>query len=195
VTYDSVGNKATLTFEGLPGQRLADGNYRLTVRANDVSDSDGAKMTDDFRFEFHTLAGDANGDRVTNDIDLYQVWRNLLRAPADRDLGDDLNGDGQVNDSDVAVVLGNYLATLPPPLAPAPLMSPPPDIVPEEPAPLANVAGEPGLAEKRKGAGQDRARFFKDSGARPKKLLLLEGGIGDIAGKLEFIIEAGEENK
>jgi hypothetical protein len=64
------------------------------------------------------LTGDANGDAVTNDIDLFLVFRNLLRPPASRDLNQDLNGDSQVTSADVDIVKSNYLGTLP--AAPAP---------------------------------------------------------------------------
>jgi hypothetical protein len=69
-------------------------------------------------FAFHVLTGDVNGDRVTNDLDLYQVWQNLLQPPASRNLSHDLNGDGQVTSADVDLVRSRYLASLPTPAPP-----------------------------------------------------------------------------
>jgi hypothetical protein len=58
---------------------------------------------------------------VVNDLDLYRVWQNLLKLPANRDLNEDLNRDGQVDSADLNVVTGHYLANVPPaPLTPAP---------------------------------------------------------------------------
>ena len=115
LTYDAVTNRATIEFTGFPGDKLADGNYRLTINAASVVDADGKPMAANYTFTFHVLTGDANGDRVTNDLDLYRVWQNLLKLPAARSLNEDLSGDGQVNFVDVNIVRGNYLATLPAP--------------------------------------------------------------------------------
>ncbi|MBI3867660.1 MAG: right-handed parallel beta-helix repeat-containing protein, partial [Verrucomicrobia bacterium] len=114
--------QAVLSFPGLPGQILPEGNYQLVLKATGVSGSHGKFMKADFKLSFHVLTGDANGDRVTNDRDLYQVWQNLLKPAASRNLNEDLNGDGAVTLADVAVVKSRYLATLPaappPPTAP-----------------------------------------------------------------------------
>jgi hypothetical protein len=111
LSYDTANNKAALTFPGLPNGKLADGNYRLTVTG--VLGVHGKPMAADFTFSFYVLTGDVNADRVTNDLDLYQVWQNLLKPSANRNLNEDLNKDGQVTLADVAIVKGNYLAKLP----------------------------------------------------------------------------------
>ncbi|MEK7676039.1 MAG: hypothetical protein AAB676_09430 [Verrucomicrobiota bacterium] len=49
---------------------------------------------------------------MTNDLDLYRVWQNLLKPAAARNLNEDLTGDGQVTADDVTVVKGNYLSSL-----------------------------------------------------------------------------------
>jgi len=110
-----VSNNAVLTFPGLAAGKLPDGNYQLTVLAAGVTSSDGFQLTADYSFNFFVLTGDVNGDRVTNDRDLYLVWQNLLKAPALRNLGQDLDGDGQITNADIAVVKDDYLATLPAP--------------------------------------------------------------------------------
>jgi hypothetical protein len=114
INYDPVTHRAILTFPTLPGRRLADGDYRLTLPAGSVADEEGAPLASSFVIDFHALAGDVNGDRSTNDADLYRVWQNLLKPAGSRDLNSDLNGDGQVTIADVAVVRSHYLAALPP---------------------------------------------------------------------------------
>jgi hypothetical protein len=117
LTYDKATNRAALTFPGLAGRKLPDGNYRLSILAAGIRNVLGAALEQDHVTEFHVLTGDVNGDRVTNDLDLYRVWQNQLKPAAARDLNDDLNGDGKVDQADVPVVKGNYLARLPAPVA------------------------------------------------------------------------------
>ncbi|MHB8520202.1 MAG: Ig-like domain-containing protein, partial [Limisphaerales bacterium] len=113
-TYNSTTNTATWTFPGLSNKALPEGNYLLEIRAATVTDVNGTPLASDFTDDFHVLTGDVNGDRVINDLDLYRVWQNQLKAPSARDLNADLNGDGQVDAGDVAVVKGKYLAKLGP---------------------------------------------------------------------------------
>ncbi|MBI4326904.1 MAG: PKD domain-containing protein, partial [Chloroflexi bacterium] len=118
LAYNRSTNQATLTFPGLPGQKLPDGNYRLTLIATGITDSGGKTLATDLWLEFHVLTGDVNGDRLTNDLDLYQAWRNQGKSGATA-LNDDLNGDGQVDAEDASAIRNNYLASLPPPLGQA----------------------------------------------------------------------------
>ncbi len=115
LSFDAGTNQAKLTFPGLPNQKLADGNYRLTVTG--VIGAHGKPMASTFTFTFHVLTGDVNGDRVTNDRDLYQVWQELLKPAASRNLANDLNNDGLVNQADLGIIKSNYLAALPVPPA------------------------------------------------------------------------------
>jgi len=96
LNYSSATNRATLTFPGLSGQKLPDGRYKLTVSRAGIADANGNQLIADFDFTFHALTGDANGDAVVNDRDLYLVWQNLLKPAASRNLNEDLTGDGQV---------------------------------------------------------------------------------------------------
>ena len=66
-------------------------------------------MADDFALSFTVLAGDTNGDGVTNDVDLFALWRVLRKPIAQRDLAYDLNRDGQVNDADLNFLKDKYL--------------------------------------------------------------------------------------
>ncbi len=121
LNYSLATNRATLTFPGLPGQKLPDGRYKLTVFRAGVTNASGNQLIADFSFGFHVLTGDANGDAVVNDADLYLVWHDLLKPPGARSLNEDLNGDGQVTTADIDVIESNYLATMPPPGAVSPL--------------------------------------------------------------------------
>jgi hypothetical protein len=94
---------------------LPDGNFTLTVGAAAVVNDLGDPLAAGAEIEFYVLAGDANGDRVTNDLDLYRVWQDLQRPSTLRDVANDLNGDSIVDQGDIAVVAGNYLAQVPPP--------------------------------------------------------------------------------
>jgi len=125
LAYDPATHTATLTFPVLPGGILPDGNYVLTALANGIEDAEGVPMAGSVTFEFFVLTGDTNGDRVTNDLDLFYVWQNLLKPAGQHDLNHDLTGDLQVTIDDVNVVRSNYLDQLPPPMMMVPLASAP----------------------------------------------------------------------
>jgi hypothetical protein len=91
---------------------LPDGNYNAVLQAAAVTDASGLPLGHDYQFSFYVLKGDTNGDRVVNDLDLYNVWQNQLKPAAAANLNDDLNGDGKVDAADLAIVQGNYLAKL-----------------------------------------------------------------------------------
>jgi hypothetical protein len=119
--YDPVSGHAALTFAP---NTLPDGNYTLSVPAGTIRDTVGNAISTPYTISFFVLKGDANGDRVTNDLDLYRVWQNQLKPAAARNPNDDLNGDGVVDAADVAIVKSNYLANVPP-AAPALVLSNP----------------------------------------------------------------------
>jgi len=113
LTYDSTQNRARLTFPGLAGQRLPEGPYKLSVARAGVTDIHGKALASDFSVNFHVLTGDVNGDGVTNDRDLFLVFSELSKAPAARNLNEDLTGDGQVTTADLDIVRSNYLGVVP----------------------------------------------------------------------------------
>jgi hypothetical protein len=116
LAFDVPTLTATITFPGRPAGRLTDeGWYRVTVLAPGVNDPEGLFMVSDMANDFHVLQGDANGDRITNDLDLYFVWQSLLQPAMDRNPNLDLNGDGLVDSGDLSEVTTHYLATLTPP--------------------------------------------------------------------------------
>jgi hypothetical protein len=113
IVWDPATNTATLTFPGLPKKSLPDGRYTLTVSAGGITDASGLTLAKDFTLNFHVLTGDTNGDKVVNDLDLYFVWQNLLKPPAQRDPNADLNGDGSVGQDELALVESHYLSSVP----------------------------------------------------------------------------------
>ena len=77
--YDSV---ADLAYLAVP--TLADGNYRLSVAPNGISDPAGNPLAADYAFDFFVLAGDANHARHVDFNDLVvlaQHYNTTLPAP------------------------------------------------------------------------------------------------------------------
>src|SRR5262249_32665556 len=70
--YDPATQMGTLR---LGPVTLLNGFYTATVKAAGVVDAAGLASQQDYKFQFQILAGDANGDGKTNDLDLYQVWQ------------------------------------------------------------------------------------------------------------------------
>ncbi|MCA9140968.1 MAG: hypothetical protein KDB00_29555, partial [Planctomycetales bacterium] len=107
---------ATLTFSGqsTEGPSLSDGNYRLTIAANDVrATSSGRVMNADFVFgsrlnggigndNFFRLFGDTDGDRDVDGQDYGRFGLAFLQHDGDpaynKDLDFDLDGDIDGND-------------------------------------------------------------------------------------------------
>jgi hypothetical protein len=105
LNYDAGSNTAMFTFPGLPGNILADGNYRATIRAQDVSDPAGNTLPADVVFNFFFLTADANHDARVNLSDFNILASNFGQQPRDFTQGD-FNYDGRVNLNDF-----NILAT------------------------------------------------------------------------------------
>lgn len=113
-SYDAESKMGTLDLSSLT---LPDGNYTLTLTAAAVTDSGGLALAQNYRASFHVLAGDTNGDRKTNDLDLYRVWSNLAKPAASQDPNADVNGDGKVDRADLDLIRAHYRTALPSPLA------------------------------------------------------------------------------
>ncbi len=110
-SFDAVQNVLKVTVRN--GVVLNAGNYRLTLLAQGITDAAGQALPANVTINFYILPGDTNNDRVVNDVDLLQAWRNARYPSPQPDLNGDLNGDGQVNFADLSLVQSNYLATLP----------------------------------------------------------------------------------
>ena len=111
--FDAARSEALLTFPVLAGGKLPDGNYTLTLAAAGITDTRGNPLAADFTLEFSVLTGDVNGDRKVDELDLFQVWRNLAKPAASRNIEADANGDGQITPADLDVVRSNFLARNP----------------------------------------------------------------------------------
>lgn len=115
--------KLTFSGSGIVAGSLADGNYTLTVFANQITDADGAALDGDFdgnaggnyTSSFYRLFGDANGDRHVDVADA-----GLLSLAYGSNIGDpnyawyfDYNNDGHIDIIDYgqfSLRYGTYLA-------------------------------------------------------------------------------------
>ncbi len=113
----------TLTFSGsqtIPGTlagvnpTLIDGNYTLTVLANQVTAS-GRPLASNVNFSFFRFFGDANGDGKVDALDLFQLAGTYGKSSGQTgfDPTFDNNGDGAVDALDLFAFAGNFGKTLP----------------------------------------------------------------------------------
>ncbi len=114
VEVDSITSTATLTFPGLPGGRLPDGNYSATILADAVVDPSGNPMAADYTFEFHSFFGDSDGDRDVDFADLFRFRKTYQKTSADVgfDSRFDIDADGDVDTADLFAFRQNYLKAL-----------------------------------------------------------------------------------
>jgi hypothetical protein len=121
MSYDAGTNTATFTVPGLPGARLANGDYTATLVAAGITDAAGNALDGnadfvaggDFSQSFFFLNGDANRDRAVNLLDFNILSTNFGQSPRDFSQGD-LNYDGQVNLIDFNILSGNFGQSLGP---------------------------------------------------------------------------------
>ncbi len=119
-SYDRVTDTATITFGGLPGAILPDGDYQLTINSLGVTDLVGNAMSNDLTLNFFVLKGDLNRDGTVSISDFITLSSNFNKPNATYADGD-LNYDGQVTISDFIDLSANFNKSLPPPpAAPAP---------------------------------------------------------------------------
>ena len=141
VAYNTVTNTAVITFPGLIGEQLSDGNYQLRLIASGITDTTNQRLDgnkdgipgDDFTSTFYRLTGDtqvdfygtAKPDRKVDFTDYQILARNFGKSNATPREGD-LNYDGVVDSVDMDILKGLpfdplfpgvYGATLPPPPA------------------------------------------------------------------------------
>ncbi len=104
-SYNSTTHTATISFSS----SLADGYYELKIKGSGVTDSVGNLLDgmsnhtpgSDYVYYFHRLAGDLNGDKVVNVLDVGRL-KSGLGAPYDSEK--DVNGDGAINVLDVGIL-------------------------------------------------------------------------------------------
>jgi hypothetical protein len=101
-------NTLTLHFPG----PLATDFYTVRYAASGVA-ALGVDAGTDYVVSFAVQPGDINGDGRTNDLDLYQVWRNSRLPLAQRSVLADLNGDGAWDAVDMEIVRANYRVSNP----------------------------------------------------------------------------------
>ena len=114
VNFDSTRNVFVATFDGLDGRVLPDGNYRLHIAKNDITDTSGNTLAADFNYDFFVLAGDVNRDRAVNFSDLVVIAQNyngLDRTYAEGNLN--YSSGGEVDFADLVILAQKYNQTLP----------------------------------------------------------------------------------
>jgi hypothetical protein len=97
----------------LPIGTLADGNYRARIPAASLMDPSGNTMLADFTLDFFVFAGDANGDRVVDFLDLAKLAQNYNTNGGMTWAQGDFNGDGNVDFLDLAILAQRYNWSLP----------------------------------------------------------------------------------
>jgi len=107
LSYDRSTDTATLTFAGLPGGTLPDGDYQLSINATGVSDLAGNAMSNDVTLNFFVLKGDLNRDGQVSISDLITLASNFGKTSATYADGD-LNYDGEVSISDFIDMAANF---------------------------------------------------------------------------------------
>jgi len=112
--YNAATNVLSVSLAS--GVILPAGLYELTLLAAGITDANSQPLARNTTLAFHILPGDANGDRVVNDRDLFLAWQNSLKPIGQQDLNADLNGDGRVTAADVQLVKTLYLTVVPPAL-------------------------------------------------------------------------------
>jgi hypothetical protein len=124
LSYDRATDTATLSFPGLGGGVLPDGNYQLTLSAAGVRDLAGNTLAADATLNFFTLAGDANHDRTVNFADLVAVAQHYGQTTGATFATGDFNYDGAVNFADLVTVAQRYGQSLAEPAAALPPAAP-----------------------------------------------------------------------
>ena len=107
LAYDRATNTATVTFPGLPGGLLPDGNYQLTVLHTGVHDLAGNGLAADHTLNFFFKRGDANHDGLVNLSDFNILAGNFGQSARDFTQGD-FNYDGSVNLVDFNILASRF---------------------------------------------------------------------------------------
>ncbi|HQY89133.1 MAG TPA: hypothetical protein PK402_10765, partial [Tepidisphaeraceae bacterium] len=104
--YDSTTNKAAFVFSA---GHLPDGRYRATLDNLAIRNSHADAMANDYSFDFHVLAGDANRDETVNFNDLLIVAQNYGQEDRRFSQGNvNYSLDGKVDFNDLLIIAQNY---------------------------------------------------------------------------------------
>jgi hypothetical protein len=158
----SAARTAAWSFPGLPGGRLADGDYTGIIRASAANGLAG-----DMDFVFTYMAGDVNHDRAVDGSDFAILAGNFGRSGRTHDTGD-LTGDGSVNGSDFAILAGSFGKTLPLVFAPQP---PPPQGLSARGISTAPVVAAPAKAAEAPPTSRLPTRRVIAKPSRPRRAL------------------------
>jgi hypothetical protein len=134
LVYESASRVATLTFPGLTGGVLPDGNYAATLAAAGVTDLAGNPFIGTATFDFFVFAADANHDRQVNFADLVTLAQNYNTSGKTFPQGD-FDYNGSVDFADLVMLAQRYNTSLPqnptpPPAAVAAAIAPVPTLAP-----------------------------------------------------------------
>jgi hypothetical protein len=110
MAYDATMHVATVRFPGYPGG-LPDGNYRLTLTPQAITDAAGNELASAYALDFFALAGDANHDRAVDFNDLVALAQNYNTSGKTFAQGDS-NYDGNVDFNDLVLLAQRYNTTL-----------------------------------------------------------------------------------
>jgi hypothetical protein len=104
LAYSLNGTSQTVTFPGLPGGQLNDGNYRATLASNaTLEDIAGNSQRMQSSLDFFVLAGDANHDHVIDFDDYVRIdtgFNNQLTGFSNGDF----NYDGVIDFDDYVII-------------------------------------------------------------------------------------------
>lgn len=106
LAYNLAIRQLSVTFAGLPGGTLADGDYQLTLKSNAVVGNSGNPMAADQQLNFFALAGDANRDRIVNISD-FSILAANFNQPATFS-GGDFNYNGTTEIGDFSILASKF---------------------------------------------------------------------------------------
>jgi hypothetical protein len=112
LSYNAVANTATLTFPGLSGGILADGNYHSVITGAGVTDAAGNAIAGSPFADFFVLTGDADHNGSVDTSDFNRLSANFGLTGRNYSHGD-FNYSGNVDSIDFNMLASKFGQTLP----------------------------------------------------------------------------------
>jgi len=122
VAYEAATNTATITFPGLVGGSLSNGNYTATLVGAGITDTTGQPLDgngdgqggDDYSFDLYRYFADANGDRDVGLPDLFGFRQTYQKGVGETGFDPiwDHNGDGDIGLPDLFAFRDTYQSAL-----------------------------------------------------------------------------------